>query len=305
MNTVALVTYRDLPHLSASDRLLLEPLAALGVHATPAVWDDPAVVWEEFDAVVVRSTWDYHKRILEFDEWLSHLAGVGARVWNPTAVLRWNSDKRYLLELRNLGVPIVPTAILTRDRVVDLAYLLQSNGWNRCVVKPTVSATAHRTWLTEPATAQRDQKELMSMMMYSDVIVQPFLQEIVQEGEYSFVFFGGKYSHCVHKRPRRGDYRTQPDFGGSWRIFDAPKFWVAQARGILMKLPLPPLYARVDCIVQHDRLALMELELIEPDLGMTYEPAAPARFAAAIAAALRPALASGDHPGMLSAPNAD
>lgn len=294
MNTVALVTCRELPHLTADDRLLLEPLAALGVSAVPAVWDDPEVVWEDFDAVIVRSTWDYYKRILEFDEWLTHLAQVGARVWNPTAVLRWNSDKHYLLDLRKRGVPIVPMALLTRDRVVDLAYVLQSNGWNRCVVKPTVSATSYRTWLTEPATALRDQKELVSMMMHSDVIVQPFLQEIVQDGEYSFVFYAGEYSHCVLKRPRRGDYRTQPDFGGMWRAFDAPKFWVAQARGMLSKLPLSPLYARVDCIVQSNRLLLMELELIEPDLGMTYEPAAPTRFAAAIAAALRPALSDGD-----------
>jgi hypothetical protein len=209
-------------------------------------------------------------------------------------VLRWNSDKHYLLDLHKRGVPIVPMALLTRDRVVDLAYVLQSNGWNRCVVKPTISATSYRTWLTEPATALRDQKELLSMMMHSDVIVQPFLQEIVQDGEYSFVFYAGEYSHCVHKRPRRGDYRTQPDFGGTWRAFDAPKFWVAQARGMLSKLPLSPLYARVDCIVQGNRLLLMELELIEPDLGMTYEPAAAARFAAAIAAALRPALSDGD-----------
>jgi glutathione synthase/RimK-type ligase-like ATP-grasp enzyme len=294
MNTVALVTSRELPHLSADDRLLLEPLAALGVHAVPAVWDDPEVQWQDFDAVIVRSIWDYHKRILEFDEWLARLTQVGARVCNPTAMLRWNSDKRYLLDLRQRGVPLVPTAILSRDRVVDLGYVLQSNGWGRAVVKPTVSASAYRTWLTEPATAQRDQKELVAMMMHSDVIVQPFLSEIVKDGEYSFVFFEGEYSHCVHKQPRRGDYRTQPEHGGRWRSYAAPKLHVAQARAMLSTLPLSPMYARVDCIVSGDRLLLMELELIEPDLGLTYDDGAALRFANVIARMLRPALADGE-----------
>ena len=294
MNTIALVTCRELPNLTADDRLLLEPLAAMGIRAEALVWDDASVAWQDFDMVIVRSTWDYYKRILKFDEWLDQLVAVGARVWNPTAVLRWNSDKHYLFDLRKRSVPIVPTVILSRDRVVDLAYVLQSNSWSRAVVKPTISGTSYRTWLTEPATAQRDQRQLVSMMMHSDVIVQPFLQEIVKDGEYSFVFFAGEYSHCVHKQPRRGDYRTQTDFGGTWRRFDAPKFWVAQARAILTELPHVMLYARVDCVVQSGRLLLMELELIEPDLGLMYEPAAPARFATAISAAMRPALHGSD-----------
>jgi len=126
------------------------------------------------------------------------------------------------------------------------------------------------------------------------VIVQPFLSEIVKDGEYSFVFFEGEYSHCVHKQPRRGDYRTQPEHGGRWRLHAAPKMHVAQARAMLSTLPLSPTYARVDCIVSGDRLLLMELELIEPDLGMTYDAGAAQRFAHAIARPLRPALADGE-----------
>lgn len=299
MARIALVTCREWPTLTSDDRLLLAPLAQLGIDAEPAVWDDAGIDWADYDGVVLRSTWDYHKRITDFDEWLVQLAECGAKVWNPTTVLRWNSDKRYLLELSKRDVPIVPTSIISRDRVVDLSHLLRSNGWSKAVVKPTIAATAYRTWLTEPATAERDQRQLMTMMLHSDVMVQPFMQEVVREGEYSFVFFNSLYSHCFLKRPKSGDYRTQSDFGGRSARFNAPDEWIDQAQDMLEKLPQSMLFARVDCIVQNDKLRLMELELIEPDLGLRYAPEAPAHFARAIAQVLRRGIAAPSSRGLL------
>jgi glutathione synthase/RimK-type ligase-like ATP-grasp enzyme len=287
MPRIALVTSRALPSLSPDDQLLLAPLNTLGFDAQPAAWDDLTVDWGAFDGVVLRSTWDYHRRIVEFDEWLEHLVTAGARVLNPLQALRWNSDKRYLIDLQKRGVPIVPTAVISRDRVADLSYVLRSNGWQRAVVKPAVATAGYQTWLTELTTAERDQRQLLNMMLHSDVLVQPFLTEIARDGEYSFVFFDGVYSHCFCRKPRPGDYRTQAEFGAQASAVIAPDSWRSQATQMLAALPQAMAYARVDAIQRDGQLLLMALELIEPELGLRFDSGAAERFAAAIAISLR------------------
>ena len=303
MSRVALVTCKSVPAGNSDDLLVLPHLAALGVTAEPAVWTDLKLDWSIYDAVIIRSTWDYHLHIADFLQWLGYLVDLGVAVWNMPAVLRWNSDKRYLLELQKRGVNIVPTKLLTRNQLVNLPHVLQSSGWSKAVVKPTISASAHSTWLTEPATAERDQRQLMAMMLHSDVLVQPLMSEVMKDGVYSFVFFAGAYSHCLRKLPRAGDYRTQSEFGGQTRLFAPPDDWISQASAILEQLPLPQLYARVDCIVRDNALMLMELELIEPWLGLGLAPGAPARFAAAIALAARRALEGRTHGALPDARN--
>ncbi len=264
MTRIALVTSAAQPNLSDDDRLVLPHLAALGIDAVAVRWDDLTAKWGEFDGVVLRNLSDYHLRVAEFDEWLNALNDAGARVWNPTAVIRWNSEKRYLLELQKRGVPVVPTVIVSRDRVVDLPYVLRSNNWTKAVVKPAIATNGYNTWLTESTTALGDQRHLVSMMMHSDVLVQPFLSEIARDGEFAFVFFGGEYSHSFRKRPKPGDYRTGVDFGGRSTRFDAPDAWIDQAESMLAHLPQTMLYARLDCIMRENQLMLHELELIEP-----------------------------------------
>jgi glutathione synthase/RimK-type ligase-like ATP-grasp enzyme len=290
MTRVALATSQVLPHMRDDDRLLLPQLSALGIDGIPVIWNDAAVDWADFDAVIVRSIEDYHTRIAEFDEWLSVLNTLGARVWNPVSALRWNSDKRYLLDMQKRGVNIVPSALVTRDRVVDLAYVLRANGWGKAVVKPTVGAMGQATWLTEPTTAESDQRHLMSMMLHGDVLVQPFLNEIVREGEFSFVFFGGEFSHAFRRVPRTGDYRTGVQFGGRSLAFEAPDAWIDQAEAVLGRLPQPMLYARLDFAHIAAKLVLLELELIEAVMGLRHDPGAAAHFAEHIAKSIRPRL---------------
>jgi glutathione synthase/RimK-type ligase-like ATP-grasp enzyme len=303
MDRIALVTSGAQPMLSDDDRLLLPHLTALGIEGVPARWDDLTVSWGDFDAVILRSTWDYHRRIIEFDEWLEHLAGSGARVFNPLSALRWNSDKRYLLDLQKRGVPIVPTALINRDRIVDLGHVLRSNGWGRAVVKPSVGTQGYQTWLTEPTTAERDQRQLVAMMMQGDVIVQPFLNEIARDGEYSFVYFDGVYSHCFRRRPKAGDYRTQAEYGAQSNPVRPTEDMLAQAEAMLDALPHMMLYARVDVVLRDGKLLMMALELIEPGLGLRHGIDAPRRFAASIAMALRRQLSSAQRVG-IDAPRA-
>jgi glutathione synthase/RimK-type ligase-like ATP-grasp enzyme len=296
MPRVAMATSRALPQLREDDRLLLPALSALGVDAVSAIWNDPAVNWADFDGVIVRSIEDYHTHIAEFDEWLNALGDAGARVWNPISALRWNSDKRYLLDMQRRNVEIVPTAVVSRDRVVDLAHVLRSNGWSKAVVKPAVGAMGQGTWLTETTTALGDQRQLMGMMMNGDVLVQPFLNEVAREGEFSFVFFGGEFSHAYRRVPKPGDYRTGLQFGGRSLSFEPPDAWIDTAEAVLGRLPQPMLYARLDFARLDNRLVLLELELIEASMGLRHDPGAAAHFAEHIAKAIRPRLGATARP---------
>jgi len=258
--SVALVTWANLPQLTEDDRLLRAELERRGVETHAAVWDDPNVDWESFDDVILRSTWDYHKRIDEFRAWVAHRR----RLWNPREVVLWNLHKRYLLELEHT----VPTALVPAGESARDAA--ETRGWTRIVVKPAVSATA---WRTE----QLDAKDAETYDV--DVLVQPFLPEIA-DGEWSLLFFGGEFSHAVLKRPKSGDFRVQSDFGGSVSIEAPPARLIEQAA----ELVKPEwLFARVDGIDRGGRFLLMELELTEPVLFFHAHPAAPARFADAFA----------------------
>lgn len=289
MTRIAFVTWRELAAITSGDRLAAAELRRMGLTVEAAVWDDPGVAWEAYAAVIIRSCWDYHLRPAEFSRWLDRLESAGVRVWNPPALLRWNMDKAYLRDLQARGVAIPPTAILEPGATADLAALLTRHGWERAVVKPRVSATAFNTWLTTAATAAAENDRFAALLADRGALVQPFVDEVVADGEWSLMFFGGRYSHAVLKRAAPGDFRVQDDFGGTVEPALAPPWLVAEARRILDCLDNPPLYARVDGVVAGGRLLLMELELIEPWLFFAADPVAPQRFAAA----LRDALAAG------------
>jgi len=288
MKRIALATSARLPTLNEDDRLLIPGLAELGLGVVPAVWDSPDVCWEEFQGVVVRSCWDYHHRLEEFLARVSRLERTGVRVWNPPAVLRWNSHKGYLRDLAARGVSIVPTRWLERGAQADLAGLLRDAGWRDAVVKPAVSASAHGTWRTSGETAGADQRRLDELLRAGDVMVQPFTPEVVEPGEWSIVFLGGRFSHAVLKRPAAGDYRVQWEFGGSATAMAAPDTLLADAEAMMAAVPGDPLYARVDGVERDGRLILMELELIEPHLFLAWDAGATGRLAAALGARVTP-----------------
>ncbi|SRR6266446_1836519 len=282
MKRIALATSAKLPTLNDDDRLLIPALAELGLAAIPAVWDAPDVCWEEFQGVVVRSCWDYHHRLEEFLAWVARLERAGIPVWNPPAVLRWNSHKGYLRDLAARGVPIVPTRWLARGRRVGLGQLLRAEGWSEAVVKPAVSASAHGTWRTSFERASADQSRLDDLLRAEDVMVQPFVSEVGDTGEWSILFLDGQFSHGVLKRPAPGDYRVQWEFGGTAEATVAPGRLVADAEAVMAAVSGNPVYARVDGVEREGRLVLMELELIEPHLFLGWDASAAGRLARAI-----------------------
>jgi glutathione synthase/RimK-type ligase-like ATP-grasp enzyme len=285
MPRIALATSAKYPSLTEDDRLLLNPLHDRGFAAEPVVWNESTFAWQSCDAVVIRSCWDYHLKPEEFLRWIASLETAGVRIFNSGALIRWNTDKTYLRDLESRGIGIVPTLWSEPGAPVDLRAQLHELGWTKAVIKPRVSATAHRTKLVTAEDAASAQELFDQLCNGVGVMVQKFMHSITTEGEWSLMFFGGQFSHAVLKKPHAGDFRVQNDFGGTSRIADPPRCTLEAAARTLRSVE-PSIYARVDGVVEDGQFLLMELELIEPALFLESHPAAPSRFADAIKEAL-------------------
>ena len=284
---IAFVTSADLPDLHSDDRLAADALTRRGFDVTAAVWNDPAVEWQQFASVVIRATWDYHLEEASYVDWLGECERQEVNLWTPAAAVVANVNKRYLNGLADAGVEIVPIAYLERGDHQSLRALLERHNWAHAVVKPAVSASAYGTWRTSMATAGADQARFDEALRERSLLVQPFADEIVSAGEWSVVFFDGMYSHAVLKKPASGDFRVQEELGGHGEPQDPPAAIVEQARRVLTSAAGPLLYARVDGIERDGRFVLMELEINEPFLYLGSSHAAEERFAEAIIRMIR------------------
>ena len=274
---LALATCAAIPGIHPDDAHLVVALERLGIEAVPCIWNDPAVDWSRFDAILIRTIWDYFKQYPAFLAWLDRLP---VPTINDPALLRWNGDKRYLLELAERGVPVIATELVSGTQ---LPHALSSMAGRDVVVKPATSGGA---WHTVLGTVGDDAfaQAVAALPAELDYLVQPFVPEIASDGEWSLLFFDGVYSHSVLKRPKAGDYRVQTDFGGSLQAAEPDAALIESARQALE--PLAALghpdhaYVRVDGVVVDGRFLLMELEMIEPALFLTGRPEAAERFAA-------------------------
>lgn len=235
--------------------------AADGVELVPHAWTSGPPVG--VDAAMALLAWGYHldeprwRRLL--DEWPATLPLVNAR-----EILAWNTRKTYLVELAAAGVPTIPTLFVdeVQAQIVDAAFA--RFGSNELVIKPQTSAGAY-------ATLRLDRDAAIPTLR--DAMIQPFLRSVGEEGELSLFYFGSVLAHAVRKVAAPGEFRVQPTYGGQLARFAPDAEPIAVADAALRQLPLPPVYARVDLIrVDDGRLALMELEAIEPDLYFGLAP---------------------------------
>ena len=280
MLDVTIATHAEMPGGSTDDRLLADALAAAGARVRLSVWNDPDVDWSHSRRIVIRSTWDYHLDPVAWFRWLAQ-ASSASRVINDPGVVRWNSDKRYLLDLEGAAVPIVPTQLATRDRPVDLAALCAARGWRDIVVKPAIGASAkgaERFTGAAIAAGGAAQAHLDALLIHGHALVQPFQDAVNDARERSLVYIGGVFSHAFTKPPflrgvgdGLGEQRHEPGAG--------EKLLAAHA---LEAVPGAVTYARVDVVPTPDGPRLMELELIEPDLGLRLAPHSIATLASAI-----------------------
>jgi len=280
---IALATYDRAPSLAPDDQLLIPALSAAGIDAEPAVWSSDGVIWETYDAVVVRSCWDYHLRYGQFREWLERLDGSRLPVFNSIALIEWNSHKRYLIDLRDRGVPIVPTQLIPARDADAVISAVRAAGWSRFVLKPAVSASGYEThaFAGEIDGAARDM--IATVIKSGDVLVQPFMDEVPSHGEYSLVYIDGRFSHAAIKRAAPSEFRVQTEHGGSVTPVQVDAALIEAGSKALAALPEVPLYARVDGIVHDGEFLLMELELIEPNLFLDLQARSAEAFASALA----------------------
>lgn len=283
----------------ADERPFRDALRALGAHARPVVWTDPEADWIHCDAIVVRTTWDYTTKRPEFMEWASMMEAT-APFFNDLATIRWNTHKRYLTALADAGARIVPFVEFERGARVDLPALLRERGWARAVVKPLIGATARRQIRVDAGDAadlRASQAHLDEALREEDMLVQPYVASVEREGEVSLISFGGEYSHAVRKRPKAGDYRVQADWGGSYANAEPTRDEQEASERAIGAIPAamralgetppdePLLYARVDLVEFEGAPAVIEVEVVEPQLFFLHAPD-PARAGMMMARAL-------------------
>jgi glutathione synthase/RimK-type ligase-like ATP-grasp enzyme len=300
---IFLATCRAVPDLSTDDRALRERIRDRGFDVQPLIWDDRNPAFHDTAAVVVRSCWDYHLKHQDFLRWAASLEKKGVTICNSPALMHWNHDKRYLLELHSAGIQIPPTLWLECGSNAQLGSIMSQAGWSDIVVKPSVSAASWRTFRVRFDQAAAFQSEFEKLLMQGRTMVQKFIPEVQTRGEWSFIFFDRKFSHAVLKRAAADEFRVQDQFGGSvdWQATPTRNL-ISQAKAALDSVKGEPLYARVDGVELGGGLCLMELELIEPALFLKRTNRAIERFAEAICAAVESAKSGNRIRGEMESP---
>lgn len=251
--------------------------AGFSVEARP--WNEAGDL-AEFDLVMPLVAWGYHQDPGHWHALLDQWEGQNLPVLNPVPLLRWNSNKRYLAEMGEKGVSTIPT-ILVENLDDDSLGALRSRFGDDLVIKPPVSASAHGTYRLGRSDT------VPPLALGQAMLVQPFLCSVADEGEYSVMLFGGQFSHCIVKRPKHGDYRVQPHLGGTEQPCVPPDGAIELAHAALGAAPTAAVYGRVDMMRDNEgRLAVVELELIEPALWLQHAPDGGQSFVDAIREAL-------------------
>jgi O-ureido-D-serine cyclo-ligase len=293
---IALVSARDALPLDEDMPPLAAALTAIGADVVTPNWDDPAVDWSAVDAAVLRSTWDYVDRIDEFLDWCERCAAATV-LFNPPPVIRWNTDKHYLVQLARAGVPVVPTRFVEPGTFAEREFdEFLRGGASACtvgaaevidqfVVKPASGAGSrdaarYRREDVEPALDHL--RRLLAAGR--SVMLQPYLARVDQHGETAVLYLGGEFSHSIRKGPllQHGAGLVEGLFAAEDirpRAADARELAVAAAAYAAIPFE-PPAYARIDMIRDAGGApVVLELELTEPSLFLAHAPGSAARFA--------------------------
>jgi glutathione synthase/RimK-type ligase-like ATP-grasp enzyme len=278
---VTLITSSVLPKLDRDSGLIVAELSKLGLDAEVCAWDAP-VDWTMRPLVVLVTPWDYVGRHDEFFRWVRRVDHE-TRLLNPRAVLEWNSHKGYLVELAERGVPVVPTRLIRQGATDGIEAAAFPEEYGELVVKPAVGSGARGAMKGRRDSAEL-RRHLAALVESGDALVQPFIPSVKEQGEVSLLYFGGRFSHALRKRPAAGDYRVQDHYGGTMHDHAPSEQERAVAEAALRVTPKPTFYARVDLVEIDGAPSIMELEVIEPELFLRLAPDAAARYAELIAA---------------------
>ena len=275
MKNIALLTCKEIDKNACNDdELIISPLASKGINATFEIWNDHSVDWRKYDACIIRSTWDYTEHIKDFLSFLNdrqkHLS-----LFNSFEIINRNFDKSYLFELEKNGFEIVPSLLLPRNEksLIQAQEIFQTT---KIISKPTVGAGA------SGLVFHKDSKEVVEDG--GQFIYQPFLETIQEDGEISLIFFNGEFSHAILKIPKKGDFRSQEEFGSKITEFSPCDETLKYSKNALESFAKDTLLSRVD-LLKNDQgqwRRIGEIELIEPALYLSFSRNAENRFIDAI-----------------------
>ncbi len=270
MARVAIASCKDLPDWELDDQPFFQTLTEYGVEYEILPWDS-AVDWSQYEACLIRTTWDYQERFEEFIQWLDTVSQQ-TTLLNSKAVMLWNSHKSYLKDLETAGITIAPSHWLMGGGEYGVQSIMQQRGWTEGFIKPLIGANAReccRFAVTAEGISQA-QAHIDRLTPNEDLVLQPYLKSVEEFGETSGIFFAGEFSHGTRKVPVKGDFRVQDDYGAKdypyqlndqeLKLAKQALTWVNEKFGAL-------LYARLDFLHGEDgEVYLNEMELIEPSL---------------------------------------
>ena len=266
------------------DTALVASLTKLGHDVSSPAWNSVDILWHRFDAVVVRTTWDWYQDPGLFRSWIARVA-MRTTLLNPPMTLQWGLDKLHLLDLAAAGVPVIPTLSMNTADVERVQQWAKYHGYQKLVLKPSLSAGAIGIEVIE--TAALNDRLPMNWPAYGVRLVQPYFKSIETIGELSIIMINGAVSHAVCKRPKSGDFRIQSEWGGRNIGMDPPASAVAVATAACAAMPGALLYARIDLVTDADgQYRVIEVEVVEPDLFFPQYPEAAETLAKAITSRL-------------------
>jgi len=248
------------------DRLLKTSLEDKGLKVCKKDWADKDFDWTTTKYAIFRTTWDYFERFEEFFSWLEKTKTKTTFI-NSEEIIYWNIDKHYLKDLERNGINIAPTLFIEKGDTITLSQLFEKTNWKEAVIKPAISGAARHTYRIKPKNCKEKENIFKELIQSECMLFQEFLTNITTEGEISLIMIGGKYTHAVKKKAKKGDFRVQDDHGGTVEEYHATKEEIIFAENCIKKSPFSPIYARVDIVYDNNNQpSLSELELIEPEL---------------------------------------
>lgn len=264
----------NVKNILTEDGLVVDALKAEGFRVTRKSWSDPDFDWSSTKAVLFRTTWDYFDRFEEWKSWLTSTSELTEMI-NPYSIINWNMDKHYLGDLEQKGINIPDTRYIEIGEQTSLEELLAETGWTDCILKPCISGASRHTYKLNPDTSADHEAIFQQLIAEEAMMLQPFQKNVVEKGEVSLMVMGGEFTHAVLKVAKPGDFRVQDDFGGTVHLYDPSPEEIAFSEKAVAACDPQPNYARVDIIRDNkDQLALIELELIEPELWFRLNPKA-------------------------------
>lgn len=261
-------------NILTEDGLVVKALQDRGFRVTRKSWSDPEFDWSSTKAVLFRTTWDYFDRYEEWKGWLEKVNQVTEMI-NPYSLVQWNMDKHYLRDLQEKGVNIPETHYVEIGVVTKLAALFAQKEWTECILKPCISGAARHTYRIDLSNIYEHEPIFQKLIQEEAMMLQPFQKNVVEKGEISLMVMGGQFTHAVLKIAKAGDFRVQDDFGGTVHEYQPTSEEIAFAEKAVAACDPQPFYARVDIIRDNNNeLAVIEMEMIEPELWFRLNPKA-------------------------------